>query len=238
MALAAAVMSALGLLAVGSRRMRRADTRSPDRPAPLRLSYVRGLRMLGRRRIVLAGCINLAINVIFLETNSYVPLVHGPDRALVVSATLAARDVAAVGAGLLVASAGIDMASPLLAAVAMAFAGAATWASGYVIGSPLLIALGAVQGAVIGVSIAATNLFTIRATTVRERTLAMAATLFPSRVMLLVLPIGCSLLLRAAGLADVFWLLGAVLIVIAAVMLALGQSVARPAITAEVPEEG
>lgn len=224
MALAGAVISAAALVAAAGAVMRRADVRAAHVPARLRASYLLGLRKLGRQRIMLAGFINLAINVIFLETNSYVPLVSGPDRALVVSGTLAARDVAAVASGLLIASAGVDMASPLIASGALAVAGLATWMCSYLISSPLLIALGAVQGAVVGVSIAATNLFTINATTVRERTLAMAATLFPSRIMLLLLPIGCSLLLGAAGLADVFRLLSVVLVLIAAAMLALGRA--------------
>lgn len=229
MALAGAAVSAVALVAGAGAVMRRADIRVAEMPARLRVSYMLGLRKLSRKRIMLAGLINLAINVIFLETNSYVPLVMGPDRALVVSGALAARDIAAVASGLLIASAGVDMASPLIASGALAIAGIATWMCSYLLSSPLLIALGAVQGAVVGVSIAATNLFTINATTARERTLAMAATLFPSRIMLLLLPIGCSLLLKAAGLAEVFRLLSVVLAMTAVAMLALGKRAPRPA---------
>jgi hypothetical protein len=197
-------------------------------PPGLMASYRRGFAMLANRGLLLAASINLAVNVLFLETNSYVPLAHGPDRAVIVTGTLVARDLAAVAMGAGIAILGINVAFPALVAGALAVAAACAWAGGLATGSLALIGLGAVQGAVIGVCIAAANLFTIGAIPARERTLAMAASVFPSRLMFIVLPIASSVVLRAAGLPDVFRLLSALLLALAAAALLLGRRATRP----------
>jgi hypothetical protein len=235
MAAAAAVVSAAGLLATRGRVMRTADTTAvttagatAGAPPGLMASYRRGFAMLANRGLLLAASINLAVNVLFLETNSYVPLAHGPDRAVIVTGTLVARDLAAVAMGAGIAILGINVAFPALVAGALAVAAACAWAGGLATGSLALIGLGAVQGAVIGVCIAAANLFTIGAIPARERTLAMAASVFPSRLMFIVLPIASSVVLRAAGLPDVFRLLSALLLALAAAALLLGRRATRP----------
>jgi hypothetical protein len=235
MAAAAAVVSAAGLLATRGRVMRTADTTAVTTvtatagdPPGLMASYRRGFAMLANRGLLLAASINLAVNVLFLETNSYVPLAHGPDRAVIVTGTLVARDLAAVAMGAGIAILGINVAFPALVAGALAVAAACAWAGGLATGSLALIGLGAVQGAVIGVCIAAANLFTIGAIPARERTLAMAASVFPSRLMFIVLPIASSVVLRAAGLPDVFRLLSALLLALAAAALLLGRRATRP----------
>jgi MFS family permease len=245
MAAGAAIVSALGLLATRAKVMRAADkpavTAGPTAgPTPsglpgltpsglsgLTASYRRGFAMLANRGLLLAASINLAVNVLFLETNSYVPLAHGPDRAVIVTGTLVARDLAAVAVGAGIAALGINVAFPALVAGALAVAAACAWAGGLATGSLTLIGLGAVQGAVIGICIAAANLFTIDAIPARERTLAMAASVFPSRLMFMVLPIASSVVLRSAGLPDVFRLLSALLLTLAAAAFLLGRRATR-----------
>lgn len=226
MAAGAAVVSAAGLLATRSRVMRAADTAAGGAPG-ITASYRRGFAMLSNRGLLLAASINMAVNVVFLETNSYVPLAHGPDRAVIVTGTLVARDLAAVAVGAGIAVMGINVAFPAVVSGALALAAACAWAGGLATGSLALIGLGGVQGAVIGVCIAAANLFTIGAIPAHQRTLAMAASVFPSRVMFIVLPIASSVVLRSAGLPDVFRLLAAILLVLAVVALILGRRVTR-----------
>lgn len=246
MAAGAAVVAAVGLVATRAAVMRQADTAASGTCGPgavtglgglggVVASYRRGFRMLSRPGLALAAGINLAINVIFLETNSYVPLVHGPDRALIVTGTLVARDVTAVAAGASLAITGLNVAYPALVAGALAVAGACAWAGGLATGSLALIALGAVQGGVIGMCIAAANLFTIGAIPPGQRTLAMAASVFPSRVMYIALPIASSVVLRSAGLPDVFRLLAVILIVLAGAALILGRPAVRAALPAHPP---
>jgi MFS family permease len=169
MAAGAAVVSAAGLLATRSRALRAADTAAGGPPG-VAASYRRGFAMLSNRGLLLAASINMAVNVVFLETNSYVPLAHGPDRAVIVTGTLVARDLAAVAAGAGIAILGLNVAFPALVAGALAVAAACAWAGGLATGSLALIALGGVQGAVIGVCIAAANLFTIGAIPAHQRT--------------------------------------------------------------------
>lgn len=236
MAAGAAVVAAVGLVATRAPVMRRGGTAAGTAGSPggspggAIASYRRGFRLLSRPGLVLAAGVNLAINVIFLETNSYVPLIHGPHRAIIVTGTLVARDVTAavVGAGL--ALTGINVAYPAVVAGALAIAGACAWAASLATGSFTLIALGGVQGGVIGMCIAAANLFTIGAIPAGQRTLAMAAAVFPSRVMYIALPIASSVVLRSAGLPDVFRLLAVILIVMAATALILGRPAGRAAL--------
>jgi len=234
MAAGAAVVSAVGLLATRARVMRAADTAAGGPPG-ITASYRRGFAMLTNRGLLLAASINMAVNVVFLETNSYVPLAHGPDRAVIVTGTLVARDLAAVAVGAGIAIMGINVAFPALVAGALAVAAACAWAGGLATGSLALIGLGGVQGAVIGMCIAAANLFTIGAIPAHQRTLAMAASVFPSRVMFIVLPIGSSVVLRSAGLPDVFRLLALLLLALAAAALVLGRRAARAAPPAPPP---
>lgn len=233
MAGGAAIVAAVGLVATRAATMRRADTPAGG-PGGVVASYRRGFRMLSRPGLLLAASINLSINVIFLETNSYVPLVHGPDRALIVTGTLVARDVAAVAVGACLAATGVNVAYPALVAVGLAVAAACTWVGSLATGSLVMIALGAVQGGVIGMGIAAANLFTIGAIPPDQRTLAMAAGVFPSRVMYIGLPIASSVVLRSAGLPDVFRLLAVILIALAATAVILGRPAVRAA-RAELP---
>ena len=228
MAAGAAVVAAVGFVATRSPAMGRADTKAGS-PGGIVTSFRRGFPMLRRPGLALAAGINLAINVIFLETNSYVPLVHGPHRAVIVTGTLVARDVVAalVGGGLAVT--GLNVACPAVVASSLALAGACAWAGSLAAGSLALIAIGAVQGGVIGIGIAAANLFTIGAIAPGQRTLAMAAGVFPSRVMYIVLPIASSVVLRSAGLPDVFRLLAVILIILAGTTLLLGRPAVRAA---------
>lgn len=234
MAAGAAVVAAAGFLASRAPVMRQADTAASG-PGSIVGGFRRGFGMLSRPGLVLASGINLAINVIFLETNSYVPLIHGPHRAIIVTGTLVARDVAAavVGGGLAIT--GLNVAYPALVAGGLAIAGACAWAGSLATGSLAMIALGGVQGGVIGMGIAAANLFTISAIAPGQRTLAMAAAVFPSRVMYIALPIASSVVLRSAGLPDVFRLLAVILIVLAGAALILSRPAIRATRTALPP---
>jgi hypothetical protein len=228
MAAAAVLVSAVGLLVTHAPVMRPADTAAGG-PGGFVGSYRRGFCMLSNRGLLLAAGINTAVNVIFLETNSYVPLAHGPDRAAIVTGTLVARDLAAVAVGAGIAIRGINVALPRAVAGALAVAAVCAWAGGFATDSLALIVLGGIQGAVIGMCIAAANLFTIGAIPAHQRTLAMAASVFPSRVMYVILPIGSSVVLRAAGLPDVFRLLGALLLALGVAALLLGRLAVRAA---------
>jgi hypothetical protein len=190
-------------------------------------SYRRGLRMLGERKLALAAGTNVGINVILLETNSYVPLAHGPNRAIIVAGALVARDLTAIVVGVGIAAAGVNVASAAAVAGALSIAGLCAWASGAATGSLVLIALDGLQGAAIGMCVVAANLFTIGAIPAQQRTLAMAVSVLPTRLMFLILPIGSSVVLRTAGLPDVFRLLGVMLLGLAGATLLLGSSAIR-----------
>ncbi|HUB71139.1 MAG TPA: MFS transporter [Acidimicrobiales bacterium] len=182
--------------------------------ALLRNGYVRGLRMLRNRRIVIASVINIAINAIFLETNSFVPLLH--DRgasALVVSGSLAARDVLAVVAGLAIAHGSHDVSSAVIVVLALALSALAAVGMGLCVHFSVLVAvvpLCAVQGVTVGVGIAATNLHTISATVDEERAVGMAASTVGLRAALIIVPLLAGTVLSAYGLAWVFYLFGTV----------------------------
>jgi hypothetical protein len=224
MALTAAVASAAALLLIRARTMRQADAATAAAHGIVD-SYRRGFRMLAVRKLTLAAGINVGVNVILLETNSYVPLAHGPDRAAIVVGALVARDVAAIAVGVGIAALRVNVASGFAVAAAFAIAGTCAWASGAVTGSFVLVGLCGLQGAVIGMCAVAAGLFTIGAIPAEQRTLAMAVSVFPTRIMYLTLPIGSSIVLRAAGLPDVFRLLGVVLLGLAGASL-LFRSVA------------
>jgi hypothetical protein len=226
MAASAALASVTALLLIHWPAMYPSDVATAA-PHGIADSYRRGLRMLAERKLALAAGTNVGINVILLETNSYVPLAHGPNRAVIVAGALAARDLTAIVVGVGIAAAGINVASAVAVAGALSVAGLCAWASGAATGSLVLVGLDGVQGAAIGVCVVAASLFTIGAIPAQQRTLAMAVSVLPTRLMFLILPIGSSVVLRSAGLPDVFRLLGVILLILAGASLLLGSSAIR-----------
>jgi len=226
MAVSAAIASAAALLLIRGRAMRPTDIATAA-PYGVIDSYRRGLRMLSERKLMLAAGINVGINVILLETNSYVPLAHGQDRAAIVVGALVARDIAAVVVGVGIAARGVNVASAITVAGAFSIAGVCAFASGAATGSYALVLLSGLQGAVIGVCVVAASLFTIGAIPAQQRTLAMAVSVFPTRIMFLTLPIASSLVLRTAGLPDVFRLLGIILLSLGCAALLFGSLAVR-----------
>jgi hypothetical protein len=227
MAVSAAGAAGVALLVIRWPALRSADV-ATGAPHGVIASYRRGFAMLAERKLMLAAGINVGINVILLETNSYVPLAHGPNRAVIVIGTLMARDITAVIVGVGIAALGVNVASAIAVACAFSIAGVCAWASGAATGSFMLVVLGGLQGAVIGMCVVAASLFTIGAIPAQQRTLAMAVSVFPTRIMFLILPIGSSLVLRTAGLPDVFRLLGAILLSLAAAALLFGPRISAP----------
>jgi hypothetical protein len=231
MAVASAAVSLVAWLAVGRNgNVADAGAEPPAPPSGIggwARGYWRGVGMLGGTGIALGALVSLAINIIFLETNSYIPLLQGPNRAAIVTSALAARDVVAIVVGIALARAGTDVSTAPIVAFSIAVAGLSTLAGGLGAGGAFFILWCALQGAVVGICIAATNLFTIGATSTHDRTVGMAASFFPARIMFLVLPLCCSEVLRLRGLPEVFDLLGGVLVLLAAGSLIVRSVAAR-----------
>ena len=218
-----------GASAAGSARLREV----------LRQGYVRGLRMLRNRRIIIASMINIGINMIFLETNSFIPLLHGKGAsALVVSGSLAARDVLAVFAGLAIARGNHDVSAAAIVVLALATSALAAIGMGLCVHfsvTPMLVLLSAVQGIAVGVGIAATNLYTISATVDEERTVGMAASIIGMRAALIIVPLLAGTVLSARGLAWVFYLFG---VVLASLGIAVVAMEATRRVAAVAPADG
>lgn len=223
-------LSAISVAAFGFWILQR-DGRSLQRTLPSSPSslttvavgaFSRAFHLLRQRGIILAAITTAAINVILLVTNSYVPLVQGRGRAGLVAGALAARDVAAIVVGLLVARRRSNSAAYLLVATSLALAGTGMWLSATATPTIGLVAACGVEGAVMGFCIAATNLFTIDSTAVESRTVGMAASIFPTRILFIVLPIVSSQIVRAYGLSEMFRAMGVVLLGLATSVLLVG----------------
>lgn len=167
--------------------------------------------LLRSHRIRMAAVTSMAINVIFLSTNAYLPLVHGRDSALIVTLSLVGRDVVAVVVGLVLTFTRAHVAHIGMVALLLGVAGVSAWLSGELLTTGWPILFSSLEGAVVGIFIAATNLFTIGGSSHANRTVGMAVGLWPTRVLMLVLPIVGSVILRSYGLADVFRLLALIL---------------------------
>jgi hypothetical protein len=177
--------------------------------------------------LVVASATNLAINLLLLGTNAYVPVIGGPHRALVVALALVGRDAAAISAGLFIALTRPDLARSVAAGGITLAAAAVTGLTGVLLKSELwLPVLCTVEGALIGSLIAAANLLAIDGTASEERTVGMAASILPGRLALLVVPLAASIVFRQYGLRDVFYLLAVCLLAASSTVLA---STARPA---------
>lgn len=219
LAATAIVVALLALRALAGPARVRAQDGAPQTLIALKgvLKVVgQSFRLLKSHRIRMAAVTSLAINVIFLSTNAYLPLVHGRDSALIVTLSLVGRDVVAVGVGLVLTFTRAHVAHTGLVALALVVAGLSTWLSGELLGTAWPILFSSVQGAVVALFIAATNLFTIGGSSNANRTVGMAVGLWPTRTLLLVLPIVGSVVLRSNGLADVFRLMALILGLLAA----------------------
>jgi hypothetical protein len=171
--------------------------------------------LFGSYRIRMAAITSIAINAIFLATNAYLPLVHGRHSALIVTLSLVARDVVAVLVGLVLTFSRAQVARTGLVALCLVVSGLSTWLSGELLGTAWPILFSGLQGAVIALFIAATNLFTVGGSSQANRTVGMAVGLWPTRLLLLVLPIVGSVVLRNYGLADVFRFMALILALLA-----------------------
>jgi hypothetical protein len=159
----------------------------------------------------MAAISSLAINVIFVATNAYLPLTRGPDQATIVALSLVTRDIAAIAVGGIVTLRRLYVARNSLIALSLVVAAGSMWAGGTLLSSHWLIACSGVEGCVVGICIAATNLFTIGGSSLGNRTVGMAVGLLPTRVMLFGLPVLGSIILRSYGLTDVFRLMALIL---------------------------
>jgi sugar phosphate permease len=179
--------------------------------------YRLGLEMLHRRRIVMAALISVAVNLIFIETNSFVPLLDhraGVRQAVIITAALATRDLVAIAVGVFTVATGKDASSPkvvvgVLCLAATSAVGIGLQADGSHVA---LIIFCGLQGVAIGVGIAAMNLLTVGASGEAQRAVAMAAATLVNRVGVIVIPIALGLTLELAGLKCVFFVIGGTLL--------------------------
>ena len=168
---------------------------------------------------MLAAIVNVGASLIFIETNSFVPLIgreHGANQALIITAALAARDLVAIAVGLWTIRTGQDASSSKLVVGVLVLAAISAVGVGLdAIGShPTLILWCALQGGTIGVGIAATNLLTIGGSSDSHRSLGMAAGSTINRVSIIVIPIALGFNLQLFGLKFVFFTIGGSLILL------------------------
>ena len=176
----------------------------------LKDGYRQGLSMLRRREIMLATIVGIASNLIFIETNSFVPLIehqHSLREALVITGALAARDVVAIGVGLWTIATGKDASSSMLIVSVLLLAAISAVGVGLNADRThlTLIAWCGLQGVEIGVGIAATNLLTVVGSSESDRSLGMAATNVVNRVGVIIVPIILGVTLQLLGLKFVFF---------------------------------
>lgn len=188
--------------------------------------YRQGIKMFRRRRIVLAALVSVAVNLIFIETNSFVPLIdrrHDLRQALVITAALAARDLVAIAVGVFAAATGRDTSSPKVVAGVLFLAALSAAGVGFdAAGSHwTLILWCGLQGAAIGVGIGAMNLLTIGASSESRRALGMAAATVLNRLGVIVIPMSLGFALQLQGLRSVFFAVGATLTLLGLVFLGL-----------------
>ncbi len=171
--------------------------------------YREGLGLLRRRKILMASLVSVAVNLIFIETNSFLPLVdphHGVRQAVFVTASLAARDLVAMAVGVWTLATGRDASSPpavtaVLVAAAVGAAGVGLEGYGSHVG---VIPCCALQGVAIGVGVAAMNLLAVGGSSQSHRSLAMAAATLVNRMGVIVLPLALGTSLELVGLRSVF----------------------------------
>jgi MFS family permease len=193
----------------------------------LRDGYRLGLKMFLRRRIVMAALVSVAVNLIFIETNSFVPLIdthHGLREAVEVSAALGARDIVAIAVGVFVVATGKDASSSKMVVSALCLAAVSAAGVGLGVNGPhsVLILCCGLQGVAIGVGVAAMNLLTVGSSSDEHRAVAMAAATLINRVGVIVIPIGLGLSLQLAGLRSVFLVIGATLALFGVAFFAAG----------------
>jgi len=184
----------------------------------LKNGYRDGLKMFLRRRIVMAAIVSVAVNLIFIETNAFVPLLdtrHGLREAVVVTAALGARDLVAIAVGVFTVATGKDASSSKVVVAVLCLAAVSAAGIGLGRGGPhaMLILWCALQGVAIGVGVAAMNLLTVGASSEERRSLAMAAATLINRLGVIVIPVGLGLTLQLAGLKFVFFVIAGTLVV-------------------------
>lgn len=185
--------------------------------------YRRGLTMFSRRKIVLASLLSFVTNLMFIETNSFLPLFDSrrvSERAAVITAALVARDLVAVSVGVLTIATGRDaarlrtVAGSLLAAVlGAALVGLDGGRSGWTV-----FACG-LQGVGVGVGVVAMNLLTVGGSSPEHRSLGMASATLINRLGVIVVPPLLGLSLEVAGLRSVFVDVAGTILVVAVVFV-------------------
>lgn len=228
--MAAGVLAA-ACLGAGSLRSRAKPAASAYDPSialgtVLRRGYSMGIRMLRRPAILLATCANIGLNLVFLETNAFIPLLRrfGASPAIV-SGSLAARDIAAIALGLLIARVGFYAATTRTLVASLLLSGVSAAAMSLCAEARVMLPvvfLSGIQGANLAVGIAATNLYAMRATGDAERATGMAASLVIPRATLIVVPLVSGVALGAWGIRTVLYILGAAFIVVAIAVVAVG----------------
>lgn len=199
----------------------------------LKQGYRLGVNMFRRRKIVLAALLSISLNLIFVETNSFVPLLdshHGLRQALVITLALIARDLVAITVGIFIAVTGRDVSSPKLIVSVLILA--ALCAVGVGIDTrgthQTLILCCALQGVAVGVGVAATNLLAVVGSSDSNRSVAMAASNLMSRVGGVVIPMSLGLTLQLLGLNFVFFTIGGALAIISLAFAGIGFELDRP----------
>jgi MFS family permease len=198
----------------------------------LKQGYRLGISMFRRRKILLAALLSISLNLIFVETNSFVPLLdshHGLRQALVITLALAARDLVAIAVGVVIVLTGRDVSSSrlivgvlILAAICAVGVGLDTR------GTPqTLILWCALQGVAVGVGVAATNLLAVVGSSDNHRSVAMAASNLMSRVGGVVIPMSLGLTLQLFGLRFVFFAIGGGLAIISLMFVGIGFELDR-----------
>lgn len=234
LAIAGAVVcvGALGVIGHHRRGTRSAPAGAARTVRLLADGYRRGLKMFCRRRIVLASLLSFVTNLMFIETNSFLPLFdheHGLGQAAVITGALVGRDLVAIAVGLLTIATGRDasglrvvagalVASALGAAVIGLDGGSSGWT---------VVACG-LQGIGVGVGVAAMNLLTVGGSTPEHRSLGMASATLINRLGVIVVPPLLGLSLQLAGLKTVFLAVAAAIAVVVAVFVAVGLALGRP----------
>jgi MFS family permease len=151
--------------------------------------------------------------------------------------------VFAVISGLIIAYGSYDVSAGAVVVAVLADAALAALGMGLSVHftlTGLVVLLSALQGVAVGIGIAATNLYTISATSDEDRAVGMAASILGTRAALIAVPLIAGAVLSAGGLDFVFYFFAAVLAVLGvavAVVLATGRKVPlRPVEAATGPE--
>ena len=172
--------------------------------------YARGLRLLGEGRIAAAAAVNVVLGIIFIETNSFIPLDEGPAHranGVWVATALASRDICAILAALLVAygprwlvsrrAIVTSLGSAVIGSIGLAMwsSSGVSWTAGVCCG---------LLGVAVGVSAAAANLLALSGTAPHQRATGMAASGLASRVSAIVMPLLLGWCFGVGGVSLVF----------------------------------